>query len=132
MVNFTFSISYKKLVDLNDLHTWSSFLSLRDKLIAYLIYLDAPSVEKILGLTVEHINWGSISFEKEKMEMPPEFMKILRKFCIKKKSTELVFVNCKGEEVARPHLNHAFKRASKKSKIDITIAKLKRFKRHVK
>ncbi len=96
-------------------------LSKRDALIAKVLYFGAPTIEEAISLKLSQINKkeGKIHFSLKTINYPKHLLEDLLSFFQKIDLDELVFVNVKGKEVERSHLNQSFLRASNKlSKIE--------------
>lgn len=101
------------------------YLSQRDVLIAKLLYFGAQSIEDVLDLQLQDVDFknGLISFRSAPIRFPKHLMQDLYEYVFSQKEKQaFVFVNFKGERVNRTHLVNAFARVSSKhpGKIKIT------------
>jgi hypothetical protein len=87
----------------------------RDALIAKLLYFGAPSMDAVLSLKREAIQDRFIQFDEAVIKFPWHVLLGLRTYLQDKPKTQkLVFVNVRGAEVERAHLNQSFARACEK------------------
>ncbi len=87
-------------------------LSERDELIAKLLYFGAPSIDSVLSLKRSSVQEHGIQFEEGFVKFPRHLLAGLKGFLKDKPSSQkLVFVNVRGAEVDRAHLNQSFARA---------------------
>lgn len=91
-------------------------LSERDALIAKLLYFGAPNIEsaislKIVALDIEKLE---IKFGEQAIRFPKHLINDISGYIQPRKDNPmgLVFVNVRGEEVERVHLNQSFARKS--------------------
>lgn len=90
-------------------------LSLRDRLIARVMYYGFLTPTKIISLKVK---------ESKKLKLPQTVMSDLLDYVKSKHSKDLCFSARDGSEVNRTHLINAFSRASKKVGLKITPSNL--------
>ncbi len=111
-----------KAVNYDQFTKFVQFLSERDALIAKLLYFGGPTVEEVLFLRYGQLDFDNrtINFSKQSIRHPKHLMAELANFSGKKKQKELVFINYKGNQIARTHLNQSFGRASKSIHSKIT------------
>jgi hypothetical protein len=104
-----------KVIDYDHFVKFVQALPERDALIAKLLYFGAPTVDDVLFLTYGQLDFNkySIQFLKRTVSYPKYFLLELFNFLGKKKKTDLIFINFRGNQIARTHLNHSFGRASK-------------------
>jgi hypothetical protein len=119
-----------KVINYDDFTKFVELLSERDALIAKLLYFGGPTVEEVLLLKYGQLNLKdyAISFSKQTIKYPKHLMLELSNFVGKKKKNDLIFLNYRGNQVVRTHLNHTFGRASKEINRTITprdLVKLK-------
>lgn len=119
-----------KVVNYDDFTKFVQQLSERDALIAKLLYFGGPTVEEVLFLKYGQVDFTHcvINFSKQSIKYPKHLILELSNFSGKKKKNDLVFLNYKGNQVVRTHLNHSFGRASKEINLKITprdLVKLK-------
>ncbi|NNM43056.1 MAG: site-specific integrase [Chlamydiae bacterium] len=125
-----------RFIQYEDFLEFVQHLSVRDALIAKLIYFGAPSIEEILSLKINAINSKKylISFKKNEVVFPKHLIGDLVSYLQEKSDQrELMFTNVRGSEVERAHLNHAFSRASEKisSRKKITPGSLLKLKNEI-
>ncbi len=91
-------------------------LSDRDQLIAKVLYYGEPTLEETLELTHDKILFkqSTIQFRKKTIPYPKHVIQELKKLAIDKTAKALVFINQKGNQIERPHLNNCFERASQR------------------
>ena len=94
-------------------------LSERDALMAKLLYFGAPSVESVISLKIAdlEIEKLEIKFGERVVRFPKHLMKGIEEYVQTRKDNakNLVFVNMRGEQVDRVHLDQTFARASGKT-----------------
>lgn len=119
-----------KAVELDDFAKFVHVLSERDALIAKLLYFGGPTVEDVLFLKYRQVNFNdyTINFSKQSIKYPKHLILELLNFSGKKKKNDLFFLNYKGNQVTRTHLNHSFGRASQDINLKITPRDLVRLK----
>ncbi|MBN2478635.1 MAG: hypothetical protein JXA94_00240 [Parachlamydiales bacterium] len=88
----------------------------RDSLIAKILYFGAPTIEEAISLKFSQINKkeGKIYYSSKTIDYPKYLLEELFAFSKKTQKDSLVFINIKGKEVERSHLNQSFLRASNK------------------
>jgi integrase len=120
----------QKVVNYDDFTRFVQFLSERDALIAKLLYFGGPTVEEVLFLKYGQLDFDncSVNFSKQSVSYPKHLILELSNFAGKKKKNALVFLNYKGKQVVRTHLNHSFGRASKEINLMITPRELTKIK----
>jgi hypothetical protein len=121
-----------RLIPYEVFYSFIQFLSERDALIAKVLYFGSPSMEATLSLKVDAIDkkYSSIHFAEKMHSFPKHLIQDLLVHAQKSPNRKkLVFVNLRGEEVERAHLNQSFARASEKMPqgVKITPASLLRF-----
>lgn len=93
-------------------------LSERDILIAKLLYFGAPSIEGVIALKIAALDMEKleIKFDERAIRLPKHLMKDIDAYIQLRKDrpNDFVFVNVRGKQVERVHLNQAFMRASSK------------------
>lgn len=110
---------------------WCQYLPDRDRMIAFLLYFGAPSLEEVLNLRVKDKlpDW-TLNFPSYDLVLSFDLGVCLGDFCYGKKKEDLIFVNRYGKEITRTHLNQSFKRASRKANLPtITPSALMELKR---
>lgn len=119
-----------KIVDYDDFIKFAQQLSERDALVAKLLYFGGPTVEEVLFLKYGQVDFNhcTVHFLKQSIIYPKHLISELFHFSGRKKKKDLIFLNYKGNQMVRTHLNHSFGRASKEVKLTITprdLVKLK-------
>jgi site-specific recombinase XerD len=111
-----------KVIPYNDFIKFVQQLPVRDALIAQLLYFGGPTVEEVLNLKCEQLDFKNnmIDYTKKSVSIPKHVLKELSKFIGKKKKTDLIFLTDKGKQVLRNHLNQSFGQISKETNIKIT------------
>lgn len=106
------SIKYELFMDFVQL------LSERDVLIAKLLYFGAPNIEGVIALKIAALDMEKleIKFDERTIHFPKHLMKDIDVYIQSRKDrpNDFVFVNVRGKQVERVHLNQAFMRASSK------------------
>lgn len=105
-----------RVLPLEKFWEFSSFLSERDALIAAIMYYSGHQLNEVLSLQVKdvHPKDGTITFKASMASLPRHISLRLRSFLFDKKTSDLLFINRKNEEVSRTHVLTAFKKASNK------------------
>lgn len=111
-----------KIVDYDDFMEFVQLLSERDALIAKLLYFGVPTVEEVIFLKYGQLDFNDciINFSKQSIKYPKHLMLELLNFSGKKKKNASIFLNYKGNQIVRTHLNQSFGRASKEINLRIT------------
>lgn len=111
-----------KVVSYENFLRFVQLLSERDAFIAKLLYFGGPTVEEVLFLKYSQLDFNNcrIIFSKISVNYPKHLMLGLLNFAGKKKKNDLIFLNYKGNQVVRTHLNQSFGRASKEIHPKIT------------
>lgn len=100
-------------------------LSDRDALIAKLLYFGAPSIDEVITLKADAIDFfqRKVVFSSEKLSFPKHVMLDIQEYMqFRRKTSDLVFVNGKGEKIERAHFTNAFARASLRKEGDAKIS----------
>jgi hypothetical protein len=105
----------KKQVEWNEeFRIFLALLNPRDRLIAHLLYFTDMTIRQVLEMKT------IISYALQQFYKIPDFMIYdLCKMTEFKKSDDFVFIGKRNKPVDRAHLNQAFVRASKKSKLHL-------------
>lgn len=113
-----FQRTIQKVVKYNDYIQFVQLLPERDALIAKLLYFGAPTMDEVLILSVGQIDSKSnmVKYKKFSVKYPKHVMLDLKQYMAGKKKDDLIFVNLRGAQVERTHLNNCFNRASRKLK----------------
>ena len=111
-----------KVVNYDDFTKFIERLSERDALIAKLLYFGEPTVEDVVFLKYGQLDFRdcTINFSKQTIKYPKHLMLELSNFSGKKRKNNLIFLNYKGNQIVRTHLNQSFGRASKEINLRIT------------
>lgn len=105
-----------KVVWHKDFIAFVQHLPERDALIAKLLYFGAPTMDEVLNLRVKQVDLkeSRVKFQKFSVSYPKHIILDLQSYLSGKAKKALVFVNLRGEQVERTHLNNCFNRASRK------------------
>lgn len=111
-----------KIVNYDDFMKFVQLLSERDALIAKLLYFGGPTVEDVVFLKYGQLDFSNciINFSKQSIKYPKHLMSELSNFSGKKKKKDLIFLNYKGNQIERTHINQSFGRAAKQINSKIT------------